>query len=62
MLNGIGVEHSKPLRARKIELTIHPPPGGVPLAAQLDGEEWPVSPTITIEVVHRGLRLIVPRP
>ena len=62
MLNGIGVEHSKPLRARKIELTIHGPLGGVPLAAQLDGEEWPVSPTITIEVVHRGLRLIVPRP
>ena len=61
MLNQIGVEHSKPLRASKMELTILAPPGGAPLAAQLDGEEWPAAPTVTIEVVRRGLRLIVPR-
>lgn len=60
MLNEIGVEHSKPLRATKIELTIFEPRGGVPLAAQLDGEEWPASPNVTIEVVARGLRVIVP--
>ena len=62
MLNQIGVEHSKPLRARKMELTIHAPHGGAPLAAQLDGEEWPAASTVTIEVVRQGLRLIVPRP
>lgn len=62
MLNEIGVEHSKPLRASKMELTIHTPEGGAPLAAQIDGEEWPPSPTVTIEVVRQGLRLIVPRP
>lgn len=62
MLNEIGVEHSKPLRFRKLELTLRAPEGGAPLAAQLDGEEWPASPTVTIDVVRQGLRLIVPRP
>lgn len=61
MLNEIGVEHSKPLRASRMELTIHAPEGGAPLAAQIDGEEWPPSPEVTIEVVRQGLRLIVPR-
>ncbi len=60
MLNEIGIEHSKPIRASRMELTIFPPPGGAPLAAQLDGEEWPATPNVTIEVVARGLRLIVP--
>ena len=63
-LNEIGVEHSKPLRASKMELTIYDPPGGTTLAAQLDGEEWPTEnpvANVTIEVVKRGLRLIVPR-
>jgi diacylglycerol kinase family enzyme len=60
MLNEIGVEHSKPIRASRMELTIYDPPGGAPLAAQLDGEEWPANPKVTIDVVARGLRLIVP--
>jgi diacylglycerol kinase family enzyme len=60
MLNEIGVEHSKPIRASRIELTIYDPPGSAPLAAQLDGEQWPASPRVTIEVVARGLRLVVP--
>lgn len=60
-LNELGVEHSKPLRFSKLELTIHDPPGGAPLATQLDGEEWPADPAVRIEVVARGLRLIVPR-
>jgi diacylglycerol kinase family enzyme len=62
LLNEIGVEHSKPMRASKIELSIFDPPGGAPLAAQLDGEEWPPSPHVTIEVVPRGIRLLVPAP
>lgn len=60
MLNQIGVEHSSNYQASKIELTLIDPPGGAPLAAQLDGEEWPANPKVTIEVVKRGLRLLVP--
>jgi diacylglycerol kinase family enzyme len=60
MLNEIGIEHSRPIRASSIELTIHDPPGGAPLAAQLDGEEWPAHACVRIDVVRRGLRLLVP--
>ncbi|MDF2696043.1 MAG: diacylglycerol kinase [Labilithrix sp.] len=62
MLNEIGVEHSRPIRASKMELAIFEPPGGAALAAQLDGEEWPASPIVTIEVAPRGIRLVIPRP
>jgi diacylglycerol kinase family enzyme len=61
-LNEIGVAHSKPLRASRMELELFAPEGGAPLAAQIDGEEWPASPRVSIEVAARGLRLIVPRP
>ncbi|MEO6603147.1 MAG: diacylglycerol kinase family protein, partial [Polyangiaceae bacterium] len=60
MLEEIGLEHSKTLRASNMELEIFVPADGAPLAAQLDGEEWPANPLIHIEVVKRGLRLIVP--
>lgn len=61
VLNAVGIEHSKPLRARVMELELRAPTGGAPLAAQLDGEEWPASPRVRIEAVARALRLIVPR-
>ncbi len=61
MLNEIGIEHSKPIRCSKMELTIFDPPGGAPLAAQIDGEEWPASPRVRIDVDARALRLIIPR-
>jgi diacylglycerol kinase family enzyme len=60
MLNEIGVEHSRPIRARRMEISLAAPPGGAPLAAQIDGEEWPPSAEISIEVEARALRLIVP--
>lgn len=60
MLEEIGVEHSRPIRASRMELEIFDPPGGAPLAAQIDGEEWPASRRVDIEVVPRGIRLIVP--
>jgi diacylglycerol kinase family enzyme len=63
MLNEIGVEHSKPIRASTMELTIvdaKERSGGAPLAAQLDGEEWAANAHVRIDVVPRGLRLIVP--
>ena len=61
MLNAIGVEHSKPVRASRFELAFEAPEGGAPLAAQIDGEELPASPRVVIEVVPRALRLVVPR-
>lgn len=60
MLNDVGIEHSPTLKGSSMELTIFDPPGGAPLATQLDGEEWPASPTVRIDVVKQGLRLIVP--
>ncbi len=62
MLEGIGLEHSKTLRASSIELEIFDPEGGAPLAAQLDGEEWPANPKVRIDVAARALRLLVPAP
>ena len=60
MLEEIGLEHSKTLRASSMELEIFDPEGGAPLAAQLDGEEWPANPRVKIDVVPRALRLLVP--
>lgn len=60
VLEGVGLEHSKTLRASKIELEFFPPPGGAPLATQLDGEEWPAKARVHIAVAARALRLIVP--
>jgi diacylglycerol kinase family enzyme len=60
MLEGLGLEHSKTLRACTMELEIFVPEGGAPLATQLDGEEWPASARVHIEVAKRGIRLLVP--
>lgn len=60
MLEDLGLSHSKTLRASTMELEIFEPAGGKPLATQLDGEEWPASHRVHIEVAARGLRLIVP--
>ena len=60
MLQEIGLEHSKLLRASVMELEIFDPDGGAPLATQLDGEEWPAHPRVHIEAVRQGIRLIVP--
>jgi diacylglycerol kinase family enzyme len=60
MLEQIGLEHSKLLRGSVMDLEIFDPPGGAPLATQLDGEEWPPSSRVRIEVAPRALRLIVP--
>lgn len=61
-LNPFGIEHSHPIRARRIELAFTVPEGGAPLAAQLDGEEWPVVNPVRIDVEARALRLVVPAP
>ena len=60
LLEDLGLEHSKTLRARTMDLEIFAPAGGAPLATQLDGEEWPASHRVHIEVAARGIRLIIP--
>jgi diacylglycerol kinase family enzyme len=60
MLEEIGLEHSKTLRASTMDLTFVEHEGGAPLATQLDGEEWPADHRVHIEVKRQGIRLIVP--
>jgi diacylglycerol kinase family enzyme len=60
MLQDLGLEHSQTLRASTMDLEIFEPAGGAPLAAQLDGEEWPASERVRIEVAPRKIRLIIP--
>ncbi len=60
MLNEIGIEHSRPIRASTMDLRLFAPEGGAPLAAQIDGEEWAPNPRVVIEVAARALRLIIP--
>lgn len=60
VLNEIGIEHSKPYRAAKMELVLAKPTGTSPLCAQIDGEEIELPERVTIEVVPRALRLIIP--
>jgi diacylglycerol kinase family enzyme len=56
----IGVTHSEGVAASSIELELRPHSGGLPLVAQLDGEEFVASPRARIDVLPRALRLIVP--
>jgi diacylglycerol kinase family enzyme len=58
-LAAVGVKHSEGFRAAAMELTMTP--HEVPLAAQIDGEEFPFTPRVRIRVLKRALRLVVPR-
>lgn len=60
ILNAIGIEHSKPFRASRIELTFDVPHDGAAFAAQIDGEEFPTGQRALIEVIPRAIRLVVP--
>jgi diacylglycerol kinase family enzyme len=60
VLNAVGVEHSKPIPASHVTFHFHTPEGGSPFCAQMDGEELAASKDVTIDVVQRALRLIVP--
>jgi diacylglycerol kinase family enzyme len=57
-LSRVGVTHSAQERGGRIELTLRP--HDVPLRAQIDGEEFPATPSARIEVQPRALRVIVP--
>ena len=58
-LAAVGVRHSDNLSAAVIELAFDEQPGQ-PIAAQIDGEEFPATPTVRIEVAARALRIVVP--
>ena len=57
----LGVKHSEHLRGAQIELHLRMHAGGLPLVAQIDGEEFPATPRARIAVIPRALRLIVPQ-
>ena len=59
ILNTVGVEHSRPIRAARFEISLAPE-GEVPIFAQLDGEEFGGSYQSRIAILERPLRLIVP--
>jgi diacylglycerol kinase family enzyme len=59
MLSTLGVDHSKPLRGSRFEITLAQE-GVVPIAAQIDGEEHARSYHMRITVQKQALRLIVP--
>ena len=59
-LEKLGIEHAAPIAGKRLELTVRAEGGIVP-AAQIDGEEIPAGDRYVIDVIARGLRLIVPR-
>lgn len=58
-MSAVGVRHSEGLSASAIDLEFEEQPGQ-PLSAQLDGEEFPATPLVRIDVAARALRLVVP--
>lgn len=60
VLNEMGIEHSKPYRASKMDMLFAKAPGTGELHAQMDGEELPPNDRVRIEVIRKALRLIVP--
>jgi diacylglycerol kinase family enzyme len=58
-LSTVGVTHSRALSAAKIELEFDEQPG-MPLSAQIDGEEFPATAKVRIEVLPRALTIVVP--
>lgn len=59
-LASVGVTQSASTRAAAIELTLAPHEGGPPLSAQIDGEEFPATARVRIDVLPRALRLRIP--
>lgn len=59
-LREIGIEHSKPVRATSITITLIRPGAEEPVAAQIDGEEFSPGEKFRIECLPRLLRVISP--
>ena len=56
----LGVRHSETLRGSHIHIELRPHANSLPLCAQIDGEEFPSSARVEIEVQKQALGLIVP--
>jgi hypothetical protein len=59
-LDALGIEPTEIQRGARIELRFEVTRGHALPAAQIDGEEFPAAPRVTIAVLPRALRLIVP--
>jgi diacylglycerol kinase family enzyme len=59
-LDALGIEPTEIQRGARIELRFEVTRGHALPAAQIDGEEFPTAPRVTIAVLPRALRLIVP--
>ncbi|HEY3452650.1 MAG TPA: diacylglycerol kinase family protein [Myxococcales bacterium] len=59
-LEEVGLAHARMIKASKLELTFQMRTRGEPIAAQVDGEEFPEMARVRIECLERALRLIVP--
>lgn len=59
-LSEAGLEHAPMLQASKLELTFRTRTRGEPIAAQVDGEEFPEMARVRLECLKQALRLIVP--
>ena len=59
-LSMVGVTHSEGTSASAITLEFRTRDGALPLAAQIDGEEFPATARVEIRVLPRAIRLIVP--
>lgn len=59
-LDALGIEPTEIQRGARIELRFEVTRGRALPAAQIDGEEFPAAPRVTIAVLPRALRLIIP--
>jgi diacylglycerol kinase family enzyme len=60
MLNAVGIEHSRPFPASRLDIRFRVPPGGALFAAQIDGEEYFADERVHIAVHKQALRVIIP--
>lgn len=60
-LAAMGISLPSPFRASRISLCFHVPKGLPWPAVQVDGEEFPPAEKVTIDVIPRAVRLIVPQ-
>ena len=56
----LGVERTPPRRFSRATIRMTWAPGGAVPAAQIDGEEHPAADEVSLEVVPRAIRLVVP--
>jgi diacylglycerol kinase family enzyme len=60
-LRAMGLPLTSAFRASRLAIRFRVREGSALPAVQLDGEEFPASERAEIEVIPRGLRLVVPR-